>query len=141
MRFLQKQQTKRSLGDAKFVRSHKIPIFDVIAFLRGVRQTLGIRSSKSGVMLIQVFYMLKTNDIQFKLSNKHAYAGKSVCHNIFLTFDVLDDIRKRLNKFTPFSMTLVQLGLALKILESFMVDMNDKLMTTEIMLPHMQHLN
>ena len=66
MRFLQKQQTKRRLGDAKFVSSHKIFIFDVIVFLRGVRQTHGIRSSKSRIMLIEVFYMLKANDIQFK---------------------------------------------------------------------------
>ena len=36
MRFLQKQQAKRGLGDAKFVSSHKISIFDVIAFPRGV---------------------------------------------------------------------------------------------------------
>ena len=64
-------------------------------------------------MLIQVFYILKANDIQLKLSNKHAYAGKDIRHNVFLTFNVLDDIRKRLNKFTPFNMTLVQLGLAL----------------------------
>ena len=121
MRFPQKQQTERRCGDAKFVGSHKITIFDVIGFPRCVRQTLGIRSRKRRVMLIQVFDMLKTNDIQFKLSNKHAYARKGVRHNVFLTFDVLDDIRKRLNKFTPFSMTLVQLGLALKLLERFMI--------------------
>ena len=130
---------KRRLGDAKFVSSHKISIFDVIAFPRGVRQTLGIRTSKSRIMLIQVFYMLKANDIQFKLSNKHAYAGKSVRHNVFLTFNVLDDIRKRLNKFTPFSMTLVQLGLALKILERFMIGMNDKFMRAKIVFPFMQN--
>ena len=95
MRFLQKQQTKRRLGDAKFVSSHKISIFDVIAFPRSMHQTLGIRSSKGRVMLIQAFYVLKANDIQFKLSNKHAYPGKGICHNVFFTFDVLDDITKR----------------------------------------------
>ena len=63
MRFLQKQQMKRRLGDAKLVSSHKISIFDVIAFPRGVSRTLGIRSSKSRIMLIQFFDMLKANDI------------------------------------------------------------------------------
>ena len=94
MRFLQKQQAKRGLGDAKFVSSHKISIFDVVSIPRSMRQTLGIRNSKCGVMLIQVFYVLKTNDIQFKFSDKRAYAGKSIRHYIFLTLDVLDDIRK-----------------------------------------------
>ena len=59
MRFLQKQQTKRRLGDAKFVSSHKIIILDVISFPRCMRQTLGIRNSKSRIMRIQVFYVLK----------------------------------------------------------------------------------
>ena len=68
-------------------------------------------------MLIQVFYVLKANDIQLKLSNKHAYTRKRIRHNIFLPFNILDDIRKRLNKLTPLSMTLVQLGLALKVLD------------------------
>ena len=40
MRFLQKQQAKRGLGDAKFVSSHKVAIFDVIAFPRCMRQIL-----------------------------------------------------------------------------------------------------
>ena len=51
MRFLQKQQTKRRLGDAKFVSSHKISIFDVMVSPRCMHQTLGIRNSKSGIML------------------------------------------------------------------------------------------
>ena len=55
------------------------------------------------------------------------------------TFDLLDDIRKRLNEFTPFSMMLVQLGLTLKVLERFMVGMNDKFMRAKIMFPFMQH--
>ena len=90
-------------------------------------------------MLIQVFYVLKANDIQFKLSNKNAYAGKSIRYNVFLTFDVLDDIRKRFNKFTSSSMTLVQLGLALKVLERFMIGMNDKFMRAKIVFPFMQN--
>ena len=100
-----------------------------------MRQTFGIRNSKSRIMLIQVFYMLKTNDIQFKLSNKHAYTGKRIRHNIFLSFDILDDIRKRLNKFTPFSMTLVQISLSLKILERFMIGVKNELMGTKVMFP------
>ena len=91
-------------------------------------QTLSIRNSKRWVISVQVFYVLKANNIQFKLSNKHAYAGKSVRHNIFLTFNVLDDIRKRLNEFTPFSMTLVQLSLTLKVFKRFMVGVDDELM-------------
>ena len=79
-------------------------------------------------MCIQVFYVLKANDIQFKSNNKHAYTGKRIRHNIFLTFNILDDIRKRLNKLTPFSMTLVQLSLTLKIFKRFMVGMDDELM-------------
>ena len=130
---------KRRLGNAKFVSYHKIIVFDVIAFPRCVLQTLGIRNSKSWSMLIQVFYVLKTNDIQFKLSNKHAYAGKGIHHNVFLNLNVLDDIRKRLNKFTPFSMTLVQLGLALKVLERLMIGMNDKFMRAKIVFPSMQN--
>ena len=59
-----------------------------------MRQTFGIRNSKSRIMRIQVFYVLKANDIQFKFGNKHAFAGKSIRYNIFLTFDVFDDIRK-----------------------------------------------
>ena len=82
--------------------------------------------------------MLKANDTELKLSNKHAYTGKGIRHNVFLTFNILDDIRKRLNKFTPFSMTLVQLGLSLKILESLMIGMNDKIMGTKVMFPFMQ---
>lgn len=139
MRFLQKQQTKRRLGDAKCVSSHKISIFDVIAFPRGMRQTLGIRNSKNRIKRIQVFYVLKANDIEFKLGNKHAYAGNSVRHNIFLTINVLDDIRKRLSEFTPFSMTLVQLGLTLKVFKRFMIGMNDKFMRAKIMFPFMQN--
>ena len=73
------------------------------------------------------------------MRDKHAYAGKSIRYDVFFTLDVLDDIRKRLNKFTPFSMTLVQLGLALKILESLMIGMNDKLMGTKVMFPFMQN--
>ena len=98
-----------------------------------MRQTLGIRSSKSCIMLIQVFDMLKTNDIQFKFGDKHAYTGKRIRYNVFFTLDVLDDIGKILNKFTPFSMTLVQLSLTLKILESLMIGMNDKLMGMKVM--------
>ena len=90
-------------------------------------------------MRIQVLYVLKGNDIQFKLSNKHAYAGKGVLHSVFLTFNVLDDIRKGLNELTPFSMKLVQLGLALKILERFMIGMNDEFMRAKIMFPFMQN--
>ena len=52
---------------------------------------------------------------------------------------LLDDLRKRLNKFTPFSMTLVQLGLTRKILEGLMIGMNDKLMGTKVMFPFMQN--
>ena len=63
MRFPQKQQAKRGLGDAKFVSSHKISIFDVVSIPRSMRQTLGIRNRKCRIMLIQVFYMLKANDI------------------------------------------------------------------------------
>src|SRR3990170_3290674 len=138
MRFLQKQQTKRRLGDAKFVSSHKITIFDVIAFPRCMHQTLGIRNSKSRIMLIQVFYVLKTNDIQFKLSNKHAYTEKRIRHNIFLAFNILDDIRKRLNKLTPLGMTLVQLSLTLKIFKCFMIGVDDELMRAEVMFPFTQ---
>src|SRR6266511_2339798 len=100
-----------------------------------MRQTFGIRNIKSRVMCIQVFYVLKPNDIQFKLSDKHAFAGKRIHHNILFAFDVLDDIRKRLNELTPLSMTLVQLILTLKVLESFMVGMNDKFMRAKIMFP------
>ena len=139
MSLLQKEQTKRRLGDAKLVSSHKISIFDVIAFPRCMCQTFGIRNSKSRIIRIQVFYVLQAYDIQFKFSDKRAYMGKSTRHNIFLTFDVLDDIRKRLNKFTPFSMTLVQLGLALKILERFMIGMNDKFMRAKIMFSFTQN--
>ena len=74
-----------------------------------MRQTLGIRNCKSRIMRIQVFDVLEANDIKFKFSDKHAYAGKSICNYIFVTFDVIDDIRKRLNEFTPFSMTLFNL--------------------------------
>src|SRR3990170_1704271 len=130
---------KRRLRDAKFVSSHKIIIFDVIAFPRCMRQTFGIRNSKSRIMRIQVFYVLKTNDIQFKFSNKHAFAGKRIRHNIFFAFDVLDDIEKRLNEFTPLSMTLVQLSLTLKVLKCFMVGMNVKLMRVKIMFPLTQN--
>ena len=94
MSLLQKEQTKRRLGYAKFVSSHKIIILDVISSSRSMRQTLGIRNNKSRIMRIQVFYVLKTNDIQFKFGDKHAYVGRSIRHNIFLTFNVLDDIRK-----------------------------------------------
>ena len=104
-----------------------------------MRQTFGIRSSKSRIMFIQVFYMPKANDIQFKLSNKHAYAGKGIHHNVFLNLNVLDDIRKGLNKFTPFSVTLVQLGLALKVLVRFMIGMNDEFMRAKIVFPFMQN--
>ena len=54
------------------------------------------------------------------------------------TFDILDDIRKRLNEFTPLSMTLVQLSLTLKIFKCFMIRVKDELMRAEIMLPKMQ---
>src|SRR3954471_8402709 len=107
MRFLQKQQTQRGLGDAKFVSSHKISIFDVVSVPISMHQTLGIGHGKGRIMFIQFFDMLKPNDIQLKFSYKHAYTGKRIRHNIFLTLNVFDDIRKRLNKFTPFSMTLV----------------------------------
>ena len=88
---------------------------------------------------MQVFYVLKANDIQFKLSNKHAYTGKRIRHNIFLSFDILDDIRKRLNEFTPLSMMLVQLSLTLKVFKRFMVGMDDKFMRAKIMFPFMQN--
>ena len=139
MSLLQKKQTKRRLGNAKFVSSHKIIILEVLAFPRCMRQALGIRNSKSSIMRIQVFYVLKANDIQFKLGKKHAYAGKGIRDNVFFALNVLDDIRKRLNKFTPFSMTLVRLGLALKILERFTIGMNDKLMRAKIVFPFMQN--
>ena len=104
-----------------------------------MRRTLGIRNSKSRIMRIQVFYVLKANAILLKLSNKHAYARKGVRHNIFLTFNVLDDIRKRLNELTPFSMTLVQLSLTLKVFKHFMIGMNDKFMRAKVMFPFMQN--
>ena len=90
-------------------------------------------------MRIQVFYVLKAYDIQFKLGIKHASTGKSIRHNIFLTFNILDDIRKRLNELTPLSMTLVQLSLTLKILKCFMIGVKNELMRTDIMLPNMQY--
>ena len=64
---------------------------------------------------------------------------RASAHNVFLTFDVLDDIRERLNEFTPFSMTLVQLSLTLKVFKRFMIGMNDKFMRTKIMFPFMQN--
>ena len=137
MRFLQKQQAKRGLGDAKFVSSHKISIFDVVSIPRSMHPTLGIRYGECRIMFIQVFDMLKTNDIQLKVSDKHAYTGKRIRHNIFFTLNVLDGIRKRLNEFTPFSMTLVQLSLTLKILKRFMVGMDDKFMRAKVMFPFM----
>src|SRR3954466_2447491 len=94
MRFLQKQQTQRGLGDAKFVSSHKISIFDVVSIPRSMHQTLGIGYCKCRIMFIQFFDMIKTNDVQLKSSDKHAYTGKHIRHNIFLTLNVLDDIRK-----------------------------------------------
>ena len=103
-----------------------------------MRQTFGIRNSKRRIMRIQVFYVLKTNGIQFKFSNKHAFAGKSIHHNIFLTFDVLDDIRKRLYELTPLGMRLIQFSLTFKVLKRFMVGMNDKFMRAKVMFPHMQ---
>ena len=139
MSLLQKEKTKRRLGDAKFVSSHKIIILDVIAFPRCMCQTFGIWNSKSRIMRIQVFYVLKANDIQFKFSYKSAYAGKSIRHYIFLTLHVLDDIRKRLNEFTPLSMTPVQLSLTLKILKRLMIGMNDKFMRAKIMFPFTQN--
>ena len=78
MRFLQKQQTKRRLGDAKFVSSHKITIFDVITIPRCMHQTLGIRNSKSRIMRIQVFYVLKANVMRSILrSSPSTYLGSS----------------------------------------------------------------
>ena len=74
MSLLQKEQTKRRFGKAKLVSSHKIIILDVISFLRCMRQTLGIRSSKGRIIRIQVFYVFKANNIQLKFSDKHAYA-------------------------------------------------------------------
>src|SRR4051812_34106691 len=94
MRFLQKQQTQRGLGDAKFISSHKISIFDVVSIQRSMHQTLGIWYCKCRIMFIQFFGMLKTNEIQLKSSDKHAYMGKRIRHNIFCTLNVLDDIRK-----------------------------------------------
>ena len=35
-----------------------------------MRPTLGIRNSKSRIMHIQVFYVLKANDIQFKFNDQ-----------------------------------------------------------------------
>ena len=90
-------------------------------------------------MLIQVFYVLKTNDIQFKLGNKHASMGKRIRHSILFAFYVFDDIRKWLDEFTPFSMTLVQLSLTLKVFKRFMVGMNDEFMRAKIMFPFMQN--
>ena len=40
MSLLQKEQTKRRLGNAKFVSSHKIIILDVIAFPRCIHKTI-----------------------------------------------------------------------------------------------------
>ena len=106
---------------------------------RRMRQIFGIRNNKSRIMRIQVFDVLKANDIQFKLSNKHAYMGKHIRHNISLAFNILDDLRKSLNKFTPFSMTLVQLSLTLKVLKRFMIGMNDKFMRAKVMFPFTQN--
>ena len=92
-------------------------------------------------MRIQVFYVLKTNDIQFKSGNKHAYAGKRICHNIFLTFDVLDNIRKRLNKLNPFGMSLIQFRLTLKIFKRFMIRMDDKFMWAKLVFTLTQNLH
>ena len=132
MSLLQKEQMKRRLGNAKFVSFHEISILDVVV----LPYTLGIRMCKESIMLIQVFYVLKANDIQFKLSNKHAYTGKCICHNIFLTFNILDDIRKRLNKFTPLRQTLVQLSLTFEILECLMVRMKNEFMRSKIVFPN-----
>ena len=74
-------------------------------------QTFSIRNSKIRIMRIQVFDVLKTNDIQFKFSDKRAYVSKCIDNYIFLTLNVLDHIGKRFNKFTPFGMTLVQFSL------------------------------
>ena len=104
-----------------------------------MRQKFGIWNSKSRIKRIQVFYVLKANDIQFKLSNKHAYTGKCIRHNIHFALDVFDDIWKRLNEFSPFGMTLIQLSLTLKVLKCFMVGMDDKFMRAKVMFPFMQN--
>src|SRR3954470_7466287 len=52
MRFLQKQQTQRGLGNAKFVSSHKISVFDIVSLPRSLHQTLGIRYCKCRIMFI-----------------------------------------------------------------------------------------
>ena len=49
--------------------------------------------------------------------------GKSIRDDVLFTLDVLDDIGKRLNEFTPFSMMLVQLSLTLEILQGLMIGM------------------
>ena len=67
------------------------------------------------------------------------HVGKSIRHNIFFTLNVLDHIRKRFNKFTPFSMPFIQLGLTFKVLKCVMIDMYDKFMWANIMLPNMQY--
>ena len=65
-----------------------------------MRQTFGIRNSKSRIMCIQVFYVLKAYNIPFKFSYKHAFAGKRIRHDILFSFDVLDDIgKKSVNSF------------------------------------------
>ena len=74
MSLLQKEQTKRRLGNAKFVSSHQIIILYVVSFPRCVCQTLSIMNSKRWIISIQVFDVLKTNNIQLKFSDKRAYA-------------------------------------------------------------------
>ena len=83
--------------------------------------------------------MLEANDIYLKLRDKHANAGKSIRYYVFFTFDVLDDIWKRLNEFTPLSMTLVQLSLTLKVFKRFMIGMDDKFVRAKVMFPFMQN--
>src|SRR5215216_5022128 len=110
---LQKQQTKRRLGNTKLVSTHKIAILDIVFVPTSVSYTFCIRKRERRIIGIKIFNGLKANHIQLKFSNQHSFAGKRIRHNIVFTFDVLDHIGKRLNKFTPFSMPFIQLTLAL----------------------------
>ena len=66
---------------------------------------------------------------------------KCIGNDVFLTLFVADDIWKSFHKLHPSCMSLIQLVLALQILQRLMVSVNHKFLGPNIMLPSFQGPN
>src|SRR6266498_4502359 len=90
---------------------------------------------KISIMNILVFNCFQSKDFVIKLIQQGISPRQSISNDILFPFLVLNNIRKRFNKFNPLGMSTIQFSLTTNMLQRFMIRMDNKLFGPQVMLP------